>query len=368
MSGARYPTVDRLVQALLIRSRHRRGGLAVLSAEDYAQTLARAAVELAALAHGASTAVVEVPERPEDGVVPWLLALPRDAAFVTVLHLERSFPHGIASLNRYRDVVSGEERRLLFLLATDDAAHLANRAPDFWRVLQDVGTLPAPSGHGDLLRATWEAAVELALEQDAADRADDAHRWRLLALGLALELDDTTALAESLVSVGRSVFVQRRYADAAVLAAAARRLPSLSEPLRAAIEELLALCADELGDAVADKALDGGGEQLDRMLDAARSASAAARQGSFFELFEPFVHDVAAAARGDLAAKEKVDATLVRVEQHGWRLTPSLRRVWAGERDANALLVGLPAPERRVVTRVLELLAADPQPDAEPSC
>ena len=55
----------------------------------------------------------------------------------------------------------------------------------------------------------------------------------------------------------------------------------------------------------------------------------------------------------------ELESTLAEAESNGWRLTDPIHRIWAGERDAEALTAGLDAHHSSFIRRLLEILAAD---------
>lgn len=71
--------------------------------------------------------------------------------------------------------------------------------------------------------------------------------------------------------------------------------------------------------------------------------------------FEPLLQAIAAASK-DESQREQIDSTLVQMEANGWHLTDPVRRIWAGERDTEALTAGLDEQDAALVRRVLELL------------
>jgi hypothetical protein len=76
--------------------------------------------------------------------------------------------------------------------------------------------------------------------------------------------------------------------------------------------------------------------------------------------FEPTLQDIAAVARGDQSKREEIEATLLKLEEKGWRIAEAARRIWAGERDPEALTAGLDEQDSALVRRVLELVKITP--------
>jgi hypothetical protein len=56
------------------------------------------------------------------------------------------------------------------------------------------------------------------------------------------------------------------------------------------------------------------------------------------ERFGHLIAAVAAAAEGDLYAREQVQTVLPKLEVRGWRLAEASQRIWAGDRDWHSLL------------------------------
>ncbi len=73
--------------------------------------------------------------------------------------------------------------------------------------------------------------------------------------------------------------------------------------------------------------------------------------------FEPLLQAIAAVARGDQSNREEIEATLLKLEENGRRFAEATRRIWVGERDAEALTAGLDEQDSALVRRVLELLS-----------
>jgi len=73
---------------------------------------------------------------------------------------------------------------------------------------------------------------------------------------------------------------------------------------------------------------------------------------------EPLLKDVAAIAAGRAGkqVKTRVEQELESAEEHGWHLRDAAHRIWAGERDGEALTAGLDEQDAALVRRVLELI------------
>ncbi len=80
------------------------------------------------------------------------------------------------------------------------------------------------------------------------------------------------------------------------------------------------------------------------------------------------VDAVAAAAHGAAAARRTVEAAFEAMESSNWRVSEPFRRIWAGERDWNALVQQLDRASALIVLKALEAVEAGPQdrPGAPP--
>jgi hypothetical protein len=66
--------------------------------------------------------------------------------------------------------------------------------------------------------------------------------------------------------------------------------------------------------------------------------------------------DIVAAALGDENHRLSAEKTLRRLEQQGWKMRPAIERLWAGERNSQALGDGLDETEAQLVNDALDLL------------
>lgn len=65
---------------------------------------------------------------------------------------------------------------------------------------------------------------------------------------------------------------------------------------------------------------------------------------------------IAAVARGDQQQRAEIEQLLPQMEENGWHIADAVQRIWAGERDTNALTASLDAQDAALVRRVLQLL------------
>jgi hypothetical protein len=86
-----------------------------------------------------------------------------------------------------------------------------------------------------------------------------------------------------------------------------------------------------------------------------QSGSAGPDMTQVLQKFEPSLQGIAAAAK-DEGLRAPIEPVLAAWEQKGWRLTDAAHRIWAGERDTEALTAGLDTQDTALVRRVLELL------------
>lgn len=106
-------------------------------------------------------------------------------------------------------------------------------------------------------------------------------------------------------------------------------------------------------------------ERLEALADQARQADPdpAPPPGPDMEqvlrTLAPVLGGIAIAAGGNAEVQTKVRALLPQLEEKGWRLTAAVERIWAGERDAEALTAGVDANSARLIRRILELIAPD---------
>ncbi len=74
--------------------------------------------------------------------------------------------------------------------------------------------------------------------------------------------------------------------------------------------------------------------------------------------FDELLQVAADAAIGTPGARESVEQVLAQIEADGWRLTEPLRRIWDGERNADALTADIDANSALLIRDVLRRVAA----------
>lgn len=74
--------------------------------------------------------------------------------------------------------------------------------------------------------------------------------------------------------------------------------------------------------------------------------------------FEPLLQHIADVAQGNTQRRAEIEEMLPKLEENGWKIAHAVRRIWAGERDAEALTAGIDSDDAALVRRVLELVEA----------
>jgi hypothetical protein len=72
--------------------------------------------------------------------------------------------------------------------------------------------------------------------------------------------------------------------------------------------------------------------------------------------WEPLLAAIAEVARGGEDQRADIEQALAEAEKNGWMLRDPVARIWAGERDADALTAGLDAQDAALVRAVLARL------------
>ena len=66
-----------------------------------------------------------------------------------------------------------------------------------------------------------------------------------------------------------------------------------------------------------------------------------------------------AAAGGDAAARARVEGRFDAFRQGDWQIVDAIQRIWAGERDAEALTAGIDYDSRAIVLAILARLSGE---------
>ncbi|HEX8456060.1 MAG TPA: CHAT domain-containing protein [Pyrinomonadaceae bacterium] len=86
------------------------------------------------------------------------------------------------------------------------------------------------------------------------------------------------------------------------------------------------------------------------------SAEAARQMQQTVSRFEPLLQAIAEVARGNEQRRAEIEEALVNLEELGWHIASVVQRIWAGERDMDALTAELDEQDGALVRRVLELV------------
>lgn len=87
------------------------------------------------------------------------------------------------------------------------------------------------------------------------------------------------------------------------------------------------------------------------------SEEAARRRQEILSRYEPMLRVMAEVAGGDWRRRAEMEYALAKLQAKGWHVADAVQRIWAGERDADALTVGLNLNSSALVRRLLELVA-----------
>ncbi len=73
--------------------------------------------------------------------------------------------------------------------------------------------------------------------------------------------------------------------------------------------------------------------------------------GAFAPLLQAIV-----AATADESQRGDIEQVLTALEEQGWKLSEAVKRIWAGDRDPEALTTGIGGNSAKLVHRLLQLL------------
>jgi tetratricopeptide (TPR) repeat protein len=196
--------------------------------------------------------------------------------------------------------------------------------------------------------------------QDAYQRNDDA----------ALQFALMFRAPQEKEAIWRSIESLRRKEDEAELAvvvdAAAPILQAIAEAAlgidarRSKVEELLPQMESQgirIRDAV-QRIWAGERSVADLTKGMTMTETALISHTLMFVEIEPVLLSIAAVAVGDATSLQSIEKALPGFEAKGLRISPTVRRIWAGERDAAALTEGLRKPSALVVGRILDYVSS----------
>ena len=81
--------------------------------------------------------------------------------------------------------------------------------------------------------------------------------------------------------------------------------------------------------------------------------------------FEPLIAAVIQGAQGDEQARQQVTAVFDQLTAGNWMIVDAIQRIWAGERDVDALTAGIDRNSALIVQRILAGLETSPLRDAQ---
>jgi tetratricopeptide (TPR) repeat protein len=189
---------------------------------------------------------------------------------------------------------------------------------------------------------------QLAILNERINNLPEAERWYQKAIPIARAVGDRVGESTRLYNLAGLLAKQpNRLPEAHQLAAAALAIKETLDPAAAEIWNtygLLAILATAQNEP--DKAKEY--RHLARTTKAAFS-------GTQFELQQhtPLIELVVAAV-GDAAAREQLEPVLVQLIENGWgQLVAAIRRVWAGEREVEALWDDLDLDDSMIIAAIL---------------
>ena len=198
---------------------------------------------------------------------------------------------------------------------------------------------------------------QLASVATVAGRLDDAERWYLRAQEIKDQVSPHDAstlnnLAALYLSLGR-LDEANRYAH---------RAREIKETLDLSAEPwttyaILAQIAEARGRA--DEAA-----QWRRKANESRDAFAGTRYhlAPILERFQPVIAAVVASCEGDEQAKAQVEGLFDTFRQGNWQIVDAIQRIWAGERDEEALTADIDYNSRAIVHAILSQLSREQAP------
>lgn len=207
---------------------------------------------------------------------------------------------------------------------------------------------------------------QLALVAVGAGRPGDAESWYLREIEIDEQIGNPKELAMDFNNLADLYLAQGRLEEAGRLA---RRAVEIDGTLDLSAEpwktySLLARIAMAQGRA---------GEAADWRRKERQSRDA--YPGTRYQVeqlllnFQPVIAGVLAACQGDGPARARVEALFEPFRRGNWQIVEAIRRIWAGERDAEALTAEIDYNSRAIVLAILRQLGGEeaPAPGAPPA-
>jgi len=202
---------------------------------------------------------------------------------------------------------------------------------------------------------------QLANVAKGANRPDEAERWYKRAIDYAELLSDQGAGVFS--NLANLYLSQGRLDEAEQFAHRAREIRETldlsSEPWKT--YNILAQIADKRGRVQEARQWQKKATDTRRAFDERAGYQAYAK---ILQQFDGVINGVIAAVNGDANARAQVEARFDSFKKGNWQIVDAIQRIWAGERDAEALTESIDANSAAIVVRILQLLA---QPSPQPS-
>jgi len=101
-------------------------------------------------------------------------------------------------------------------------------------------------------------------------------------------------------------------------------------------------------------------QQLVAELQSGQPVSSGPSPAQILEHFTDLIQVVIWAAQGDQQARESAESVFSQLEQQGWRISEPIRRIWAGERDADKLTAGIDPNSALIIHEILKQIDAIP--------
>jgi len=193
-----------------------------------------------------------------------------------------------------------------------------------------------------------------------AGRLDEAERWCLKAIELDEAIGNPKPLAIRYSNLADLLLAQGRLDEAEGYAHRAREIDETldlsSEPWTT--YGILAQIAEKRGQSITAKAW----RRKERDTFAAFPGS-----DIQIEQRKPLIAAVVAVAQGDTRAQAEIEAGFASLTAKGWMIADGIQRIWAGERDLDALTDDLDRTDALILRRILEGIAGAPSAQPAPS-
>jgi len=197
---------------------------------------------------------------------------------------------------------------------------------------------------------------QLALVAKGAGRPADAERWYLRAIELNEQLGNLQNLAGNYNNLAALYLSQGRLEEAARYA---HRAVEIVEQHQIQTEvwkmyQILAEIAERQG-----RAAEARGWRQKEIESRDAYAGTKYQVGPILQRFQPVIAAVVAGCKGDAQARAQVEALFDTFRKGNWQIVDAIQRVWAGERDEEALTENIDYNSRAIVHAILAQLAGE---------